>query len=275
MSKNIVSKPLAHRQVAARRGIVWLVRAFQLFARSPIIWLLCGALFLFGLLIISAILLASLPVLSPLIAIPTTIFIAGVCYASAQSDQGKGLRFEWLFHGFDFQLKPLSLLGLLYGLGNVFIALLAEAIVQLSGFELAPVELSSLPPTLLPTGYWLLLLIYLALMIPLLMAYWFAPALIILGNTTVKQSLLLSYRACRDNWLPFTVFALYALLFIFAALFLVAFSALISISIAVLLQFCVYFAAIPITLISIYTAYCDLFLPDVDKKPEAEDHLVL
>jgi uncharacterized membrane protein len=90
----------------------------------------------------------------------------------------------------------------------------------------------------------LVLLVGLLLAIPLLMAFWFAPALIVLRGDEPVAAMKASFRACLRNVPPFLIYGLLGLLFLILAcipLFL---------GLVVL---------IPVGIATIYTSYKDIF----------------
>ena len=84
----------------------------------------------------------------------------------------------------------------------------------------------------------------LALLLPLLMALWFSPALVYFHNEAPLDALKISFFASLRNWLPFLVYGILMLM-----LFVVA-------AIPLMLGFLV---AGPLALISIYTSYRAVF----------------
>jgi len=93
-------------------------------------------------------------------------------------------------------------------------------------------------------GFWLAMLLAMALLIPLMMAYWFAPALVALNGLSALPAMRLSFVACMRNMLPFLVYGLIAILLMIVAVIPVGLGLLV-------------FA--PVMMASIYTAYRDIF----------------
>jgi uncharacterized membrane protein len=89
------------------------------------------------------------------------------------------------------------------------------------------------------------LLIGAALLVPLLMALWFAPALVYFHNETPVDALKISFIACLKNWLPFLLYGVLMLI-----VFVIA-------SIPFMLGFLV---AGPLAIISGYTSYRAVFI---------------
>ncbi|NIR95076.1 MAG: hypothetical protein GWO08_15870 [Gammaproteobacteria bacterium] len=87
-------------------------------------------------------------------------------------------------------------------------------------------------------------LIGIALYLPILMAYWFAPALIILDELSIVEALKSSFLACLYNILPFTIYGLAGIIFMVIAAIPFGLG---------------YIILIPVGFISIYKAYADIF----------------
>ena len=90
----------------------------------------------------------------------------------------------------------------------------------------------------------LAVLIGLALYIPLVMALWFAPALVIFNDMQPVPALKSSFNACLKNIIPFLIYGI--------ALFVLSLIA----SIPLFLGFLV---LIPVIFTSIYTGYKDIY----------------
>jgi uncharacterized membrane protein len=61
-------------------------------------------------------------------------------------------------------------------------------------------------------------LVTLLLMVPLLMFYWFAPALVMLNDMAPAAAMKASFRGCMRNVVPFLVYGIIMLLLSFVAL---------------------------------------------------------
>jgi uncharacterized membrane protein len=92
----------------------------------------------------------------------------------------------------------------------------------------------------------LAVLLILALMIPVIMALWFAPALVLLRDQPATAALRQSFRACLKNLVPFVLYAF--------ILFVLALLAFIPAGLGLLVLG-------PVVFGSTYAAYRDLFLP--------------
>jgi uncharacterized membrane protein len=87
-------------------------------------------------------------------------------------------------------------------------------------------------------------LVTIGLSVPLYMALWFAPCLILFNDAQPVQALSQSFRACLKNIIPFLVYGvLLTIIFVVAA---------IPFGLGLLV-------AVPILIASVYTAYRDTF----------------
>ena len=91
----------------------------------------------------------------------------------------------------------------------------------------------------------LAMLVVLALAIPIYMALWFAPALVVFHHLTPVEAMKTSFAACLKNIVPFLLYSVILLLLAMVA------------SIPFGLGWLV---LLPVIVASIYTAYRDIFL---------------
>jgi uncharacterized membrane protein len=88
------------------------------------------------------------------------------------------------------------------------------------------------------------LLLVAGLSVPLYMATWFAPALIVLHDQAPGAALKASFFACLRNWIPFLVYGV--------VLFVLCLVAAIPAGLG-------YLVLIPVLIASVYTSYRDIF----------------
>jgi len=88
------------------------------------------------------------------------------------------------------------------------------------------------------------ILIAMLFIVPILMAYWYAPVLIGLHNLAVLDAMKLSFIACLKNMLPFLLYGL-----IFMVILVVA---IIPFGLGLIV-------AVPVMMTSLYTSYVDVF----------------
>ena len=83
-------------------------------------------------------------------------------------------------------------------------------------------------------------LVFLALIVPLVMAIWFAPALVVLNDMSAIDAMKLSFKACLANIVPFLIYGL----------------VLVGLSILALLTLGLgYLVLLPVIYITYYTSY--------------------
>ena len=91
----------------------------------------------------------------------------------------------------------------------------------------------------------LAVLIALALSMPLLMAVWFAPPLVVFHDLGAVEAMKASFTGCLRNVVPFLVYGIVALVLLFVAMLPLLLGLLV---------------ATPVLLASIYTSYRDVYL---------------
>lgn len=231
------------RVVPASHGWLWIKKAFALFRKSPLIWVALSV----SVILIGA-MLGLIPFLGSLIfQLIAPALTAGLMIGCRAQQQGEELEIAHLFAGFKSHGAQLVTVGGIYLTGMLIIA----AIVGLVGGEPLIRAMTSGhadAETVAASGMagmsMLPVLIGLTLLLPLLMAYWFAPALIVFGNLRPVDAMKTSLAASIHNFAAFLIYGVVVfVLFILATL-------------PVMLGFLV---MIPLAFISYYTAYEDVF----------------
>jgi len=227
------------RTVAAGRGWDWIVEAFALFLKQPGIWILAAVA-----LGVIFIVISMIPILGSLAStLLFPIFGGGLMLGCKALDQGGALEFEHLFAGFKQRTGDLVLVGAFNLIGWVVIFFAVVAVigggvfmgVMRGGIEGAGLSIASML---------IAMLLVAGLSVPLYMATWFAPALIVLHDVAPGAALKASFFACLRNWIPFLVYSVVLLVLCLVA------------AIPALLGFLV---LVPVLAASVYTAYRDIF----------------
>ncbi len=227
------------RTVDAGRGWSWIVDAFALFRRQPGMWILTAVLL--GILFIAISLIPVLGSLASALLLP--IFAAGLMLGCRDQDRGGELAINHLFAGFKEKTGNLVMVGVFNLVGWMIIALALFAVVgggvfmgiMRGGLHGAGISILSLIlGVLLATG----------LSIPLYMATWFAPALIVMHDLPPGAALKASFFACLKNFMPFLIYGL--------VLLLLGVLAAIPLGLG-------YLVLIPVVIASVYTGYRDIF----------------
>jgi hypothetical protein len=249
------------RKLPAGRGLAWLGEGMMLFRRGPL-----GIVAAFSLFLLVAVALMTLPYVGgPAVQLITPAITAGLlagCHALAS---GGIFHLGYLGAGFRQQAVPLITVGGIYLVCNIVInqamhvmaggaveAMLAEMMKHDPDLE----ALRALAPQSMPAVF-----LGLALLTPLMLAAWFAPALILFDGMPAPLSMLVSLRACVRNIAAFTLYGL-------ASALILALGLLIPLGIGLLV-------AGPWLTASTYAAYRDIFRPveqdDADGKPKPEE----
>lgn len=227
------------RKVDAGQGIEWLKEGWQLFLRNPGVWIAISVIAL-----IIFVVLGFIPLLGQLAAnLLAPVFGAGLLVGCRALAQGEELKIEHLFAGFQQQTGNLVLLGVLAVVANVVIFIVSFAIFGGSAAT-GTIVGHAAGASMALGGFLLAVLVGLALTIPLAMALWFAPALVVFRNQPPIEAAKTSFRACLANLLPFLVYGV--LLFVIAIVAALPFG----------LGFIV---LVPVAAGSVYAAYVDIF----------------
>lgn len=206
------------RTVPAGRGLDWISEGFGLFRRNPLIWIVILIIFLALLTLLS--LVPMVGSIASLILQP--VLLGGMLLGCRALDEGEDLRIEHLFDGFRQNTNQLALVGLYAGLGYLLIGL--SIFLAVGGGALGLGSLADLreQPELAHggalTGLLLGGLFGLLLAVPIMMATWFAPALVLFHGLPALDAMKLSFAGCLRNLLPFLVYGLITLLLGFLAM---------------------------------------------------------
>lgn len=230
------------RSVPAGHGWLWLRRGFSMVFAYPAHWI--GALLIWSVL---NFFLNLVPIVNVLSALVAAVFMGGVMLGAYEQDTGQGFSIERLFAGFSSNFGALFLVGIVYMIG--FITIVLVTALTFGGLAAAVGDLYVPGPdvpveAVFSPLVWLPVLLVFALVIPLLMAYWFAPALVMLDDVPPFHSMALSFLACLKNIVPFVVYGLITIV-----LFILG-------TIPLLLGLLI---IMPAVVASVYTAYCDIF----------------
>lgn len=197
------------QKLTARQGWGWLSAGLAIFLKNPP---LLSLIIISYWLIIA--LVNALPLLGPVIAtISIPAFSVSLMNASRNLDTGRPLEIQVLFSGFRSQLKTLITLGGLYLAASV-VVLGASAMAD-GGIFLQTMVGSYRPsPEEIASGEFLAAAqIALILMMPVVMAWWYAPVLVAWHGLSAGKALFFSLVACQRNWKPFLAYGACVMLF--------------------------------------------------------------
>ncbi len=228
--------------VEAGRGWSWIAEGWELFRREVGPWI--------ALIVVAALVfigLALVPFLGSLAAmVLAPVFAGGFVIACRDEEEGRGVQVSHLFAGFrGNHFGTLVSIGLIYLGVTIAVALVvglatgAGMWTLLGSGEAGPGEVAGAGVTLL-----LAFLVMLALLLPVFMALWFAPALVVFHERSAGEAMKASFIACLRNIVPFLLYGVVA--------FLLAMLASIPFGLGWLVLG-------PVLAASLYTGYRDIF----------------
>jgi hypothetical protein len=229
------------RAVDAARGWEWIANGFELFKQQAGMWILLVIVFA-----IVYILIGVVPVLGTIAnALLLPVFGAGFMLACEARSRGEAVEVGHLFAGFKRNTGDLVMLGVLSLIAGVVILLPAMALIGGAGFMavmhggyygLAAMGLTAV----------MALLTVLALSVPLCMALWFAPALVIFQKLKPVDALKHSFFGCLKNIVPFLIYSIIVLV----------------LGVIAAIPFGLgYLVWVPVVVASVYAGYRDIFAP--------------
>jgi uncharacterized membrane protein len=137
------------------------------------------------------------------------VLVAGLMLGAHAVYMGEPLEVAHLFAGFKERAGPLVVVGLLYLLGIVAIVVVIGAVVGFSFFT------SGRSPQAAMGTIGLAVILGVLLLFPLVMAYYYAPALVAIGQRGPFEAMKMSFAGCMKNIMPGLV---YFLVFLVAAI---------------------------------------------------------
>jgi hypothetical protein len=242
--------------VSIGRGFSWVASGWQLFKGAPLAWLIAVVV-----LFVMNFLLAMVPLVGPIfvVLLGPTLF-AGFMIGCREQEEDGVFTIGHLFAGFRQNIGQTILVGFFYLLFSMLI-LAAMALIMYSSLgdffskggsvEMALSMVFSTPVLISVVGGVIAFFI-------LLMAYIFAPALVVLEDLSAWEAMKLSFVGCLKNLLPLTLYSiLVTVLFLLNSVFLLLSPILMVVAMVLfVLGFLVLF---PIQIGAIYTAYREIY----------------
>jgi uncharacterized membrane protein len=223
----------------AGNGWTWITDAWEIFKRQPGLWI--GVILLLFVIFAGA---SLLPIIGGfLTTLFGPVFAAGIVTGCKKIDGGGEMELGDMFAGFRERTGTLIGVGALY-LAAVFIVMLVVGLIMGVGmFTLMggnPEQMAALGVTVL-----LAVLIMTALLLPAVMAVWFAAPLVVFHGHGAVDAMKGSFSGCLKNILPFLLYSVILMVFLFVA------------AIPLLLGWLVLW---PVIAASVYTSYKDIYL---------------
>lgn len=200
------------RSVAAANAFDWLKQGWTFFIGNPGMWIVLTVLLMvltLGLMLIPLIVALSVTLIAPVLA-------AGLMRISQKAESGEALLIADLLAGFRHNTNHLIMLAAFFLVGMLLIIIIVAMLAGSSVTSaLMPGSMADLGLAL--GGLLLALFLLSALMLPLAMAFWFAPALVFFNNMTATDAIRASFNACLKNTLAFLVYGLIVMVLLFFA----------------------------------------------------------
>ncbi|MCA1979201.1 MAG: hypothetical protein LDL19_08175 [Thiobacillus sp.] len=240
------------RKLPAAQGFQWVNAGFRLYRKNPL--LLSAA---FGVLFGTVMALGLIPVIgSSLSELATPLMVAGFMAAYRALDEDRDLELPHFLAGVRGPVIPLMTLGAVQLLGTLVIGQIMlgmgfdpQAVMEIAKRgDATPQEMQAALNQAMPA-----VLTGLALFTPLMMATWFAPALVLFGGARPATALGVSLKAVARNWAPMLVNSLALGLLLFV-------SALVPFLLGLLV-------AMPVLFGSLYASYQAIFAVWADDAP--------
>jgi uncharacterized membrane protein len=237
---------LPGRSVPAGDGVKWIGDGWRLYTKAPLMWILALLI-----LIVIAVVVSLVPIIGSLaFQVVTPVFYGGLVVACRALERGEDFELEHLFAGFKTQFANLMVIGVVFLVGMILIFAVFALFV---GFGVLGAILTGNTETavssIAASGFAILLglLVMLALMVPLVAAYWFAPALVIMHGMAPLAAMKASFGACMRDFIPFLVYGIIMTVLVCIAM--------IPLGLGLLVW-------IPLTFTSTYAAYRGIFTED-------------
>jgi uncharacterized membrane protein len=228
------------RTVPTGNGWSWIASAWSIFRAAAGTWI--GMILV---LFVIFMVLAFIPLIGPIASMVLgPVFTAGLVLAARDAEEGRNVEFSRLFAGFKTRFGTLAAVGAVYLVGTIAIVFVSSMVTGVGMFGV--LGGATTPEQAAQLGIMLLvaLLVLFGLLLPLVMAIWFAAPLIVFHDMGAGEAMKASFLGSLRNMLPFL---LYGIVFFIAAIIA---------SIPLMLGWLVLG---PLLAASIYTAYRDIY----------------
>lgn len=227
------------RAVEAGRGWTWIADGFALFKKAPGMWIAL-VIVLFVILVV----LAFIPLLGAVATfLLMPLFLGGLMLGCRALQGGGELELGHLFAGFKEHTGNLIVLGAL-SIGGWIIVMLPVIAIVGAGAIFGMMRGDAAGAAAMGGSFVLAWLVAMALSIPIYMALWFAPALVVLRGLAPVAAVKESFFGCLKNLVPFLIYGI--------VLLVLGIVAAIPLGLGWLVLG-------PVAIASIYVAYRDIF----------------
>lgn len=237
---------LPGKGLAAGAGWDWVTEGWTLFTKAPLMWIVSLLVIFVG-----AIAVGLVPFLGQLLfQLVQAAIAAGYMVACRSLEKGGEFEIEHLMAGFSKRFVPLLIVGVLVLVGWIAILLICMAFVGVGmiGALMAGDPENAANAIMASAGSIILgVLVMMALMVPLMAAYWFAPALVMMHDMKPIAAMKESFFACFRNFVPFLVYSI--------VMMIAGFVAVIPFGLGMLVW-------VPVAIASTYVAYRQIFTED-------------
>jgi hypothetical protein len=203
-----VPREFVFTRYPARQGMVWLATAYTMFKAHRLAWVVLVLAYFLVLLLLRVI-----PYIGPYaMTVMKPVFAVGLLAAAWTQERGGRPAFAQLFQGFHANLWSLVAIGVFFVAG-ITLAVFASSLVDggkllelmASGSTMSEAQLTAaFSDSLLQLG-----MVFSALLsIPVVIATWWAPALVVFQDAGSGAALAASLRAALANWKPLAVYGL-------------------------------------------------------------------
>ena len=226
------SRPAGH-------GWTWIAEGWELFKRQPGLWI--GMWLLFVVIFIAV---GIIPFLGMVTGIFWPVFVAGFAIGCRALDEGGEMELGHLFAGFRERLGTLLAVGALSFVASLVVGMIVGLAVVGGMFAMRGAS----PEAMAAAGgttVLLAVLITIALLLPVMMAVWFAPLLIVFQQQGAIEAMKQSFTGCLRNIVPFLIYGVIGFVLLFVAMLPLGLGLLV---------------VGPVLTASIYTGYRDIYL---------------
>lgn len=230
------------RRVPAGNGVRWLREAMRLYFLRPWKWI--GVMLL---IVLASIVASMIPLSNLLSSLLWPIVCGGLMFAVSVLRQTGSFTIANVFAGFGPRFVPLAIVG---GVMLLMAPVMYLTFLVFAGSDIANAmvlgDTEAIDPTSFAAGnFWMAMLVYMLLAVPIGAATYLAPALIMLHDMKPGEAMKMSFIATIKNILAGLVFWIVLMLFILVSILPLGLGL---------------FVSLPVTMITIYTMYRDIFV---------------